>query len=120
MRALISGAHLYNHHSRRYFQASPRVTALFKNNPLIQKAMGYNSESALGYNSASLGNNPNYPARHGHKGPQPPQGDIPALLKANFPNFNIIKIAAIKLSAKEKIKTSTFVLVSLKYHHYAV
>ncbi|KNE98570.1 hypothetical protein PSTG_08123 [Puccinia striiformis f. sp. tritici PST-78] len=44
MRLLMSGARLYDHKTKRYFKSSPQVTELFKNNPLIQKSMGYHKK----------------------------------------------------------------------------
>jgi hypothetical protein len=58
MRHLLSGSKLYDHVKRRYIQAAPEVTSLFKENPMIQKAMGYNPEV-----SSSRGA---FPARHGN------------------------------------------------------
>ncbi|KAI7942701.1 hypothetical protein MJO28_012728 [Puccinia striiformis f. sp. tritici] len=65
----------------------------FANNPLVQQSLGYNSD---------LISSSHYPCQHGHYGPQPPEDQISARLKTKFPNSNIKKVAAIKISSKDR------------------
>ncbi|KAI9625617.1 hypothetical protein H4Q26_016155 [Puccinia striiformis f. sp. tritici PST-130] len=92
-RALFSGTRLYDHKDKRYFQASQGILDFFANNPLVQQSLGYNSD---------LISSSHYPCQHGHYGPQPPEDQISARLKTKFPNSNIKKVAAIKISSKDR------------------
>ncbi|KAI9626879.1 hypothetical protein H4Q26_017651 [Puccinia striiformis f. sp. tritici PST-130] len=102
-RALFSGTRLYDHKDKRYFQASQGILDFFANNPLVQQSLGYNSD---------LISSSHYPCQHGHYGPQPPEDQISARLKTKFPNSNIKKVAAIKISSKDR--EGSWVLVSMK------
>ncbi|KAI7936764.1 hypothetical protein MJO28_015663 [Puccinia striiformis f. sp. tritici] len=73
----------------------------FANNPLIQQSLGYNSD---------LISSSHYPCQHGHYGPQPPEDQISVRLKTKFPNSNIKKVAAIKISSKEILREGSWVL----------
>ncbi|KAI9624088.1 hypothetical protein KEM48_009166 [Puccinia striiformis f. sp. tritici PST-130] len=100
-RALFSGIRLYDHKDKRYFQASQGILDFFANNPLIQQSLGYNSD---------LISSSHYPCQHGHYGPQPPEDQISVRLKTKFPNSNIKKVAAIKISSKEILREGSWVL----------
>ncbi|POW08122.1 hypothetical protein PSTT_07747 [Puccinia striiformis] len=105
MRLLMSGARLYDHETKRYFKSSPQVTNLFRNNPLIQKSMGYQQERMTSFSK--------YPCQHGHRGPQPSTADIPEVLRQHYPNREIMMIAALNLNEKNTIRPGSFVLVSI-------
>ncbi|KAI7961833.1 hypothetical protein MJO28_002322 [Puccinia striiformis f. sp. tritici] len=60
--------------------------------------------------NADLISSSNYPFQHGHYGPQPPENQISVRLKTKFPNSNIKKVAAIKLSLKEILRGGSWVL----------
>ncbi|KAI9624273.1 hypothetical protein KEM48_009014 [Puccinia striiformis f. sp. tritici PST-130] len=105
MRLLMSGARLYNHETKRYFKSSPQVTNLFRNNPLIQKSMGYQQERMTSFSK--------YPCQHEHRGPQPSTADIPEVLRQHHPNREIMMISALNLNEKNTIRPGSFVLVSI-------
>ncbi|KAI9621734.1 hypothetical protein H4Q26_015500 [Puccinia striiformis f. sp. tritici PST-130] len=102
MRLLMSGARLYDDKTKRYFKSSPQVTELFKNNPLIQKSMGYQQERMTSFSK--------YSCQHGHRGPQPSTADIPEVLRQHYPNREIMMIAALNLNEKNTIRPGSFVL----------
>ncbi|KAI7966088.1 hypothetical protein MJO29_001836 [Puccinia striiformis f. sp. tritici] len=105
MRLLMSEAQLYDHETKRYFKSSPQVTDLFKNNPLIQKSMGYQQERMTSFSK--------YPCQHGHRGHQPSTADIPEVLRQHYPNCEIMMITALNLNEKNTIRPGSFVLVSI-------
>jgi hypothetical protein len=43
MRAVTSGAKIYDREAKTYIRASSKVQDIFRNNTLFQKALGYNS-----------------------------------------------------------------------------
>ncbi|KAA1123898.1 hypothetical protein PGTUg99_028932 [Puccinia graminis f. sp. tritici] len=102
MRWLSSGTKLYDHETRRYFQASPDIINIFKHNLNIQQSMGYNPPT--------LASGHQKPTIHGHRGKPTPYEDIPPILKRHFPAYAIQKISAMKVNQKDVIRPGTFVL----------
>ncbi|KAI7961254.1 hypothetical protein MJO28_001743 [Puccinia striiformis f. sp. tritici] len=92
--------HFVGKEFRVVLQAAPFVLFPFMTNE---------QRESLGYN-ADLISSSNYPCQHGHYGPQPPEDQISVRLKTKFPNSNIKKVAAIKLSSKEILRGGSWVL----------
>ncbi|KNZ53902.1 hypothetical protein VP01_3102g4, partial [Puccinia sorghi] len=93
-----------NYQVLRSFQSSYEVQSVLKDNPLVQRSLGYNSKI--------LQNGQIYPTIHGHPPKQDPKLEIPPVLKINYPNSNIKKIVSIKLSTKEVLREGMFSLES--------
>ena len=107
MRLILSGAHLYNHSTKEYFQPSANVTKIFQEQKDMQKSLGFNPNISL---------RETYPRIHTRKVPEVEKEEIPIVLQQGHSHYEIRQIASIKLNQKEIIRKGSFVLVNhLKY-----
>jgi hypothetical protein len=105
LRLVLSNARLFNHKTRFPFYASTQVTKIFSTNPIIQKSMGYNPESAAPTNSNAF--------------PTPIPSPLCAEDKQDIPSYfsqfldaQVTQISQLRLTEKDVIKRGCFVLVN--------
>ncbi|KAI9601743.1 hypothetical protein KEM48_000846 [Puccinia striiformis f. sp. tritici PST-130] len=100
-RLLFSQAYLRDHDAQEYFQASSFVTNVFSENPLMQKAMGYNA--------ASL-HQGRYPSIHKAWVDLQDLESVPPELLRAYPKHQYRQLGSLNLNEKEVIKKGSFVL----------
>lgn len=104
IRLMLSGAYMFDHKKKTYFQASGRVMGLF-DHVLIQKS--------LGYNSALIDPSEKHPCIHNSKVPSSDQEPTPEVLSNMLHQFKLRQISSVKLNHQEMIRKGAFVWVSL-------
>ncbi|POW01170.1 hypothetical protein PSTT_12643 [Puccinia striiformis] len=102
-RFLLSGGVKYNKTNKSTSKCSPRLLALFSNNPSIQKTFGYNAEMS----DPAI----HYPFQKRSKLNAGDIAAVPMSLSNQFPNDNITQISQLQLNRHEEIRKSYFVLV---------
>ena len=105
MRLILSGASLYDSHSRQHVQPSSAVKEIFSNNESIQKSMGYNYKAIY---HATRG--PSLPYNHV---PNDYQSNVPLEISRLYPGVAIQEVSCINLNSKETIKKDSFVMVRI-------
>ena len=103
MRLFLSGARLYDHERKRYFEASDNVKQLFTSNPILQ--------GSLGYNSCLTQIKSQRPQLHGKRMKPKDMEEIPYTLTNRFPNSDITIVSSIKIGDNNIVRPGTFVLV---------
>ena len=106
MRPLLSGAYLYDYLAKKYFQKSNQVTDVFRNNPLMQQALGYN-HSAMPFHQ--------YPQVNVSRIREEEAEDVPEQIQELYPNTGVFQVTSIKMNNKETIRRGTFVLVRISH-----
>jgi hypothetical protein len=105
MRLLLSGAHLYDHERKIYFQSSPYITDFFMNTPLLQNSMGFhNISSHSDYQRPEI---------HGKRKKPMDENEIPYPLAQRFTSYEIMRISSIRIDGKDIVRPGTFVLVRI-------
>ncbi|KAI9603295.1 hypothetical protein H4Q26_002614 [Puccinia striiformis f. sp. tritici PST-130] len=100
IRLMLSGAYMFDHKKKTYFQASGRVMGLF-DHVLIQKS--------LGYNSALIDPSEKHLCIHNSKVPSSDQEPTPEVLSNMLHQFKLRQISSVKLNHQEMIRKGAFV-----------
>ncbi|KAI7947140.1 hypothetical protein MJO29_011667 [Puccinia striiformis f. sp. tritici] len=100
IRLMLSGAYMFDHKKKTYFQASGRVMGLF-DHVLIQKS--------LGYNSALIDPSEKHPCIHNSKVPSSDQEPTPEVLSNMLHQFKLRQISSVKLNHQKMIRKGAFV-----------
>jgi hypothetical protein len=101
LRAISSGAYLYNHTRNHHFQASNQVTSIFENEE-IQHSMGY-------VHSSIHGTGLQYPIISEAKLPNKDKVEIPPEVRDKYPNRHFLQECCIKLDDKRSVRKGYFV-----------
>ncbi|KNZ49673.1 hypothetical protein VP01_4862g1 [Puccinia sorghi] len=96
MQAVLSGATLYDHKYKCYFDQSPSITNM-KQLPIIQNSMGYKKSTTM-----------SYPLETHKKFESDSKVPIPTNLQQKYHNKKIHQIHSLELDSKNKIKNNAF------------
>ncbi|KNZ61746.1 hypothetical protein VP01_1362g4 [Puccinia sorghi] len=99
MRAVLSGATLYNNDTKSYFQPSSNITDMFQA-PIIQQSMGYNED----IDTLKI-----YPHQTHRKLDSASKLPTPKELQDIYPTKNIKQIHSLIIDPKNTVKRKTFV-----------
>ncbi|KAI9630062.1 hypothetical protein KEM48_012312 [Puccinia striiformis f. sp. tritici PST-130] len=102
-RVVLQATHLH------FLYAISKMSGRWANKPKLHMLL-HLPGSIRRFGPANLISSSHYPCQHGHYGPQPPEDQISVRLKTKFPNSNIKKVAAIKISSKEILREGSWVL----------
>lgn len=104
LRAILSGAYLYNHIKNFYFQASSQLQRIFHIED-IQQSMGY-------VHSSMHGSGNHFPMISEAKLPMSDRVEVPTEVSEKYPNRQFYQECCIKLDEKRSVRKGYFVYVT--------
>ncbi|KAH9440900.1 hypothetical protein Pst134EB_029552 [Puccinia striiformis f. sp. tritici] len=103
IRFLMSGGVMYNKASKSTSQCSNEMLALFSDNPIFQRSLGYNAELTMP--------STHYPFQKRTTLKTEEEVPIPPCLAAEFPSGSVKQIAKLQLNRHEVVEKGFFILV---------
>jgi hypothetical protein len=103
LRSILSGGAHWNHRTHGRFHADPQVTDIFKNNPAIQKSLGYNHLLVTPQQQQTCVIPTPLPKEQKER--------VPEFLQRRFFNHTIKQVHQLKLFQHDVLKKDYFVLV---------